>query len=101
MYRSSHSTPYRPVSSDVPGLRDSVRDGETGLLYPFGDIDALSTAIIRMLTETGLREQLVTNARRWAQRFSWNRVADDVENLLESAIEPSREPDELTASPFA
>jgi glycosyltransferase involved in cell wall biosynthesis len=88
------------VSSDVPGLRDSVRDGETGLLYSFGDIDALSTSIIRLLLDPGLRERLVGSARDWAQRFSWNRVAEDVENLLESAIEPDRRPGTLTASPF-
>ncbi len=29
-------------SADVPGLRDSARDGQTGLLYPYGDIAALT-----------------------------------------------------------
>ncbi len=89
------------VSSDVPGLRDSVRDGETGLLYPFGDIGALSEGISRVLRDGGLRETMTANAREWAARFSWNRVADDVENLLESAIDRDREITALTASPFA
>ena len=29
------------VASNVPGLRDSVRDGETGLLFEYGDLDGL------------------------------------------------------------
>jgi glycosyltransferase involved in cell wall biosynthesis len=74
------------VSSDVPGLRDSVRDGETGLLVPFGDADALARAVVRLLTDEPLRARLVRNGLAWAARFSWERAADAVEDLIERAI---------------
>jgi glycosyltransferase involved in cell wall biosynthesis len=35
------------VGSNVPGLRDAIRDGETGLLYPFGDLHDLETKVVR------------------------------------------------------
>ena len=44
------------VAYDVAGLRDSVRNGETGLLVPDGDVEALANAIIKVLSDDGLRE---------------------------------------------
>ena len=74
------------VASDVPGLRDSVRDGETGLLVPFGDAAALARAAVRVLTDDRLRARLVANGLAWAAHFSWERAADATEALVEKAI---------------
>jgi glycosyltransferase involved in cell wall biosynthesis len=63
------------VASDSPGLRDSVRDGETGYLVPHGDSEALAAAIRRILEDTGLRDRLGGAARAFAERFSWDRSA--------------------------
>jgi len=80
------------VATDVPGLRDAVRDGETGLLVRFGDPAALAAAVLRIITDDGLRDRLVANGRVWAARFSWERAADATETLIEEAIAGAREP---------
>ncbi len=36
------------LASDSPGLRDSVRDGRTGVLVPHGDADALAGQMVRL-----------------------------------------------------
>jgi glycosyltransferase involved in cell wall biosynthesis len=78
------------VASDVPGLRDAVRDGETGLLYPFGDVEKL-TANIRLLLEDGqLRNRLGAAAQEWAATFDWGLVARKTAGLLEKSLR--REP---------
>ena len=59
------------VASDGPGLRDSVRDGETGLLVPYGDRGRLADALIRVLTDGALRARLADEGREWAARFTW------------------------------
>ena len=74
------------VASDVPGLRDSVQDGATGLLYPYGDVRALGDAVVRILTDDGLRRRLVAQGLQWAAQFSWEQVADDTEALIEETI---------------
>jgi glycosyltransferase involved in cell wall biosynthesis len=88
------------VSSDVPGLRDSVRDAETGLLVPYGDVDALADAVVRVLTDGVLRARLIANGIAWAARFSWDNVAADTQRLIEEAIAPSGDEPRLVASPF-
>ncbi|GBD25935.1 D-inositol 3-phosphate glycosyltransferase [bacterium HR30] len=72
------------VASDVPGLRDAVRHGETGLLVPHGDLPALVQAIRLLLENAALRERLRRGALQWAQQFSWEKAADETLKLVES-----------------
>lgn len=60
------------VASDAPGLRDSVRRDETGLLVPFGDTAGLRDALVRVLSDTDLRERLARAGVEWAARFRWD-----------------------------
>jgi glycosyltransferase involved in cell wall biosynthesis len=59
------------VAADSPGLRDSVRDGETGLLVPYGDDARLADALVRVLEDGTLRARLEAGGRSWAARFRW------------------------------
>jgi glycosyltransferase involved in cell wall biosynthesis len=60
------------IATDAPGLRDSVRRGETGLLVPFDDTAAMAEAIVKVLTDAPLRERLERGGLAWAQRFHWD-----------------------------
>jgi glycosyltransferase involved in cell wall biosynthesis len=59
------------VAADSPGLRDSVRDGETGLLVPWGDEARLAEALARVLEDGALRARLAAGGLAWAARFHW------------------------------
>ena len=49
--------------SDLRGLRESIEDNGTGLLFPTGDAAALASAMERLLDEPALRNRLATRAR--------------------------------------
>jgi glycosyltransferase involved in cell wall biosynthesis len=74
------------IASNVEGLRDAVRDGETGLLYEFGNVADLTGKIIQLLTDGDLRLRLTANAIAWAKKFDWERSAEETLRLLESRI---------------
>ncbi len=78
------------VASDAPGLRESVRDGETGVLVPHGDVEALAREIRRLVEDPALRARLGANARRYAQSLSWDRITDRFEGLIDAVV--SRRP---------
>jgi glycosyltransferase involved in cell wall biosynthesis len=59
------------VASRSPGLIESVRDGETGLLVDHGDPVALADALARLLTDRELRLTQAEAAVRWAKTFDW------------------------------
>lgn len=77
------------VASDSPGLRDSVRDGETGYLVRHGDIDALAHRLRAILQDPALRDRLGTGARRFAGRYTWDRSAADTEAHLSRVLAPA------------
>ena len=74
------------VASNSPGIRESVRHGETGFLVPHGDAAAMAAAIDRLAASRALVEQLGQNARRFAESFTWERAADETERHLTSIV---------------
>jgi glycosyltransferase involved in cell wall biosynthesis len=70
------------IASDVPGLRDAVKDGETGILYPYGNIEVLAEQMIRLAGDSRLRNALAKGAVEWAGTFDWQRVAEQTVALL-------------------
>jgi glycosyltransferase involved in cell wall biosynthesis len=55
------------VATDVPGCREIVRHGETGLLVPAKDVAALADAIQRLVNDGTLRRRLSARARMVAE----------------------------------
>lgn len=74
------------LASDSPGLRDSVRDGVTGLLVPHGDVAALAAAMCRLAGDPELVASLGRAARAHAEALSWESAADQVEQHLEDLV---------------
>ncbi len=76
-----------PIASDIPGNRETVVDGENGLLIPAGDAAAATAAIQRLRADRDLLERLRVNARVVGERYSWKRIAADTAGAYEEALE--------------
>ena len=74
------------VASDVPGLRDSVVDEKTGLLYEFGNIEQLAQKILLMLRDEHLRSRMRVDAIEWGRTFNWEDSAKKMIDFLERVI---------------
>lgn len=74
------------IASDSPGLRESVRPGETGFLVPHGDVPALSARMLGLAGDPGEVERLGRAARAFAAGLSWERAAQATEAHLERVI---------------
>lgn len=77
------------IASDVPGLRDSVLDGKTGLLYEYGNIEQLAEKMFLLLRDENLRTQLSQEAVAWARTFDWEKSADAMLEILRGTVERS------------
>ena len=78
------------VASDSPGLRDSVVHGQTGLLVPHGDVDALARAMRRLIEQPELRHRLGEGARRFALMHTWDASAEAMEARLLAELDHRR-----------
>lgn len=56
------------VTTDVPGCRDAVVPGDTGLLVPARDPVALADALQRLIQDEALRKRMGQRARRLAEQ---------------------------------
>ncbi|MCK4495262.1 MAG: glycosyltransferase family 4 protein, partial [Candidatus Aminicenantes bacterium] len=74
------------IASNVPGLRDSVIDGKTGLLFEYGNAQELSECMIKILSDTEYRENLIRGGVSWAKGFSWDETATKTLELMENIV---------------
>ncbi|MGE8566806.1 N,N'-diacetylbacillosaminyl-diphospho-undecaprenol alpha-1,3-N-acetylgalactosaminyltransferase [compost metagenome] len=64
------------VTTDVPGCRDAIEPGQTGLLVPVRDAQSLADAIARLAEDAALRQRMGAAGRALAEReFDIKRVA--------------------------
>jgi len=73
------------VCFDVPGVRDSVRRGATGLLA--NSKDEYKDFVRQLLVNKNLRTDLGKNGVSWSELFSWNVSAKIIENIIYSYSE--------------
>jgi glycosyltransferase involved in cell wall biosynthesis len=75
------------VAYDVPGLRDSVQDGETGRLAAAGDPEALAGAALDLLADADAYRETCRLATEWASRFSWDDTASRLLDVVVRAVD--------------
>jgi len=80
------------VASDVPGLRDSVRNPHTGFLVPFGNEKAFADKITLLITDSQLRRKMSKEALNWASQFSWEYSALHFYMLMTAALKAKNAP---------
>jgi len=75
------------VAYDVEGLRDAVRDGQTGWLVREGEelADVVDRAVSE-LADPVRRAEVAAACRDWAAQLSWERSTDRMAQLVESCV---------------
>ena len=75
------------VATDIPGPRDVVVNGETGLLVPPADPDALASALARLMDDAGQRARMgKEGARQARERWSPRASVEAFERAASIAI---------------
>ncbi len=75
------------VATDVPGSRDIVVDGVTGLTVPVGDLKALADAMAKLAGDAALRERFGKAARALVEeKFSAEKVGQHIVAIYEELI---------------
>ena len=70
------------LSNDVPGLRDSVADGTTGMLYRPGDAEDYCRKAVTLITDNNRRSAMEAAALKRAKGLDWDLVAQRMAGYL-------------------
>ena len=68
------------------GPGEMITDGEDGLLVPNGDVDALATALSRLIRDESLRRQLGDGAAHSALRFTSERIMERWDEVIRAVV---------------
>ena len=75
------------VASDIPGIREQLIDGKSGILVPTKDSNTLASAIIRMLEDKQAARRIGLEARKTVdEKFSIEKMVAETESLYLSLL---------------
>lgn len=76
------------VASRIGGIEDIITDGENGILTEVGDSNAIADAVLKLMSDEGLRYRMGQSGRRLVrERFNLDRMADDIAKIYGSLAE--------------
>jgi glycosyltransferase involved in cell wall biosynthesis len=71
---------------ESPGVGDTVTDGVDGFIIPEKDIAAFTAKMVRMATDAAIRRQMGEQARKTAQKYSYERTSQRMLEIYEEVI---------------
>jgi len=74
------------VGYDVPGVRDSIRDGRTGLLAEAGIPNDLGRRALTVVTDPRLARKLGREAEAWSKTFSWDVTSTKLMEAIQTNV---------------
>lgn len=72
------------VGYDVPGVRDAIVQGKTGMLVRPGNFPSLASCLTELLTNASKLKTLGEAAETWATRFLWDDTARQFATLMQT-----------------
>ncbi len=70
------------VAANVPGLRDSVQNLQTGHLVEHGNAEAFAEKILEIIDSPAQHKKMRENSLEWADNFDWNKSATQALRII-------------------
>jgi len=72
------------IGSNVPGLRDSIKNDITGKLVNLNDSQKLTDVLVELLSDSSKLNEMSIEAKKWSFKFTWGASA---EHFINKAVE--------------
>ncbi|OGM22432.1 hypothetical protein A2863_03835 [Candidatus Woesebacteria bacterium RIFCSPHIGHO2_01_FULL_38_9b] len=74
------------IASDIKGLRDSVINNRTGILFPVREIETLAEAMDKLIVNESYRAYLSEESYKWARNFTWEYSTYQFEKIINNYL---------------
>ena len=78
-------TPF--ISSDIASFQEILKNEENALIFKSEDAVSLSTAILRLRTDSKLRKKIIQGGFRTVSDYGWNKVAEKYMSVYQELSE--------------
>lgn len=68
----------------VSGLKDSVKNGKTGILVDVSDYRSLAENTLKLVNDKDRYKKMQDNAYKWSKKFTWEKATKESLELIES-----------------
>jgi len=77
------------VGTEVGGVPEAIRGGETGFVLEPDDVSGIAEAVTRLLTDPELASRMGRRNRLWAEKLTWKRYAVEQSEVYRSVLTAS------------
>ena len=77
------------IASNFGGIRDIIKDGENGFLYPNEDLSVLAGKIEEMISNEALRAKFIESGKKMVNKFSIENTITNYEKFYTSFVNKS------------
>ncbi len=74
------------IGSNVAGIKDSVLENKSGLLFEYNNVGDLANKIKEIIKNKKLRDNLSKESKKWANKFSWEKSFKDYESAINKIL---------------
>jgi len=72
------------IGYNVSGMKDSVKNGKTGILVNSGDYGAIAENILKLISDKDRYSSFQKSAISWSKKYSWDKATKESLELVES-----------------
>ncbi len=80
------------ISTDCGGPADIITTGKNGFIVPISDAPAMNDAILKLLDDPTLRNEMVNQSILTLKQFSWENAVDQMEKAITAIVDPQCKP---------
>ena len=77
VYLEANANGVPVVGTLNSGAEDAIQDGETGFLVPQEDVEATTTAMRKLLSDSATWSSMSEEARVWAEKHDWSTISTE------------------------
>lgn len=81
VFAEAMATGLPVVATKIGGIPYVVADGKSGLLCPYGDVDAMTNMVAQLMTDDVLWKQYSREAKEIAKGYSWRDISERIMEL--------------------
>ncbi len=74
------------IATNVGGIPDFIRNGETGILIEPQDHEAIAQSVIKVFSDSNFSQNLVENAKRHLGKYDWDNIAQKIDQIYQKLI---------------
>lgn len=86
VFAEAMATGLPVVATKIGGIPYVVEDGKSGLLCPYGDVEAMEMMVERLMTEEKVWKEFSAEARERAKGYRWGDIANRIVQLYKSNV---------------